>query len=147
MTDQIAGLENGHLFSCWCLVHGWPVTALSVDMAINAMLSGLFVLKTRSVKLNRNGITFLQLQFNNLVYPSGVNVYETWYAGAVVKLMVFNIDTGVWVTVWQVSSPQRITSSRIFSIPMTVRVWKTTFNRIHIWRLNAAIDSRKFSLL
>lgn len=67
-------------------------------------------------------IPLFQLNYKEKVYPNGVDVYETFNAGGVVKLLLLNADTGKWVEVWSVAKPQVLTQSRIFSIPFAVRI-------------------------
>lgn len=63
---------------------------------------------------------YLELEFPDEVYPTGIEIYETYWCGSVVAIKLFNPGMGSWTTVWQ-GPPQVGTlpeKARIFSPPL-----------------------------
>ena len=57
--------------------------------------------------------------FAQKVKPTTINIYETFHGGAVVAVYGKD-DRGDWVPFWNVSAPQDLQESRIFSPPIQV---------------------------
>ncbi|UJR28827.1 hypothetical protein I4U23_010051 [Adineta vaga] len=82
---------------------------------------------------NRANNEYIIVEFAQAVNPEQIDIYETYNAGAVVKVSVRNgAFNGEWQTVWEVDAPHVETHSRIFSVPCVNRV----FHSINQIRLN-----------
>ncbi|CAF2403615.1 unnamed protein product [Rotaria sp. Silwood2] len=61
---------------------------------------------------------FIVVEFERVVYPERIDIYETFNPGAVVKVLARNgKDDSEWETVWETEAPHSEGQSRIFSIP------------------------------
>ncbi|XP_005092041.1 F-box/LRR-repeat protein 4 isoform X2 [Aplysia californica] len=74
---------------------------------------------------------FIEVEFDVLVRPTAVNIYETFNPGAVVAVKAQD-PMGKWVPLWTASRPQTFTASRIFSPSLKDVVVKTNVLRIEI---------------
>ena len=61
------------------------------------------------------------MKFENEVFPTKVEIYETYNAGAVKEVQILQPD-GEWMTVWSTDSVQRIQTIRTFAPPLQVGV-------------------------
>ncbi|CAF1274405.1 unnamed protein product [Adineta ricciae] len=73
---------------------------------------------------NRANNEFIVIEFSRAVNPEQIDIYETYNAGAVVKVGVRNggHPNADWETIWQVNSPHVEARSRIFSIPCSNKI-------------------------
>uniref|UniRef100_T1ITN6 F-box domain-containing protein n=1 Tax=Strigamia maritima TaxID=126957 RepID=T1ITN6_STRMM len=89
---------------------------------------------------NRNsfyGQDFIDLKFEQLVYPIRIDIYETYNPGSVVRILAFNAHNCEWHLLWQGSpSSNHIFESRIFSpfiktTPFLTNLIRLEFNHYH----------------
>lgn len=64
-----------------------------------------------------DNLQYIVFKYEEPVYLTKLKIYETYHAGAVIKIRVKNSDTDEFVTVWRApeNRPQDISKSRIFS--------------------------------
>ena len=60
------------------------------------------------------------MEFSERLYIKEMDIYETYNAGAVVKVELKS-PSGEWVIVFRADMAEHITNSRIFSPPLQVR--------------------------
>lgn len=76
--------------------------------------------------------------FLEKVYPTEINIYETYNAGGTRKVEA-KTDSGTWVTIYEAPKVEVIKASRIFKPPFIVSqsadlLFVISFN--HIYQLN-----------
>ena len=54
------------------------------------------------------------MEFDVMVRPTCINIYETYNPGAVIAVKAQNM-MGQWVTLWSTNKPEHLHDSRIFS--------------------------------
>ena len=54
------------------------------------------------------------MEFDQVVRPYGIDIYETFHGGAVVRVQGKDAD-GNWVTFWEADAPQDVTTANVFS--------------------------------
>ncbi len=74
------------------------------------------------------------VKFEDPFYLTELNIYETFNAGAIVRIKSKNNDADEWVTVWESSSqePEQIEQSRIFSPTLKNAAFKTDTIRLDV---------------
>ncbi|XP_056019555.1 uncharacterized protein LOC125669622 isoform X2 [Ostrea edulis] len=79
-----------------------------------------------------DSVEFVEIGFQEKVIPSAINIYETYHAGGVKRVMAKN-PNGAWVELYKADRIKKISSSRIFS-PVLSRgiTFKTNKLRIEI---------------
>ncbi|XP_046548934.1 F-box/LRR-repeat protein 4-like [Haliotis rubra] len=83
---------------------------------------------------------FIELSFEQKVYPIRLDVYETYHPGAVVKIMACDttagtdVDTGkvTWVTLWSDTPTQIEMRPRVFSPPLNTVNFATDLIRLEL---------------
>ncbi|XP_071102258.1 F-box/LRR-repeat protein 4-like [Haliotis cracherodii] len=83
---------------------------------------------------------FIELSFEQKVYPIRLDVYETYHPGAVVKIMACDttagtdVDTGkvTWVTLWSDTPTQIEMRPRVFSPPLNTVNFATDLVRLEL---------------
>lgn len=83
-------------------------------------------------ELNRN--QYITLRFEEEIYVTGLNVYETFHAGAITRIKLKNKEMDEWVTVWKArdNQPLDISKSRIFSPPLQQTLFKAQDVRLDL---------------
>ncbi|XP_052820202.1 uncharacterized protein LOC128246029 [Mya arenaria] len=80
---------------------------------------------------DRNNSEFLELEYAEEVYVTGIDIYETYHAGGT-KAVLGKTADGRWVPLYTAPSIENITSSRIFSPPLNEQSLKTRELRIEV---------------
>ncbi|CAF3318694.1 unnamed protein product [Rotaria socialis] len=81
---------------------------------------------------SRAGDEFIVVEFEEVVYPERIDIYETYNSGAVVKVLARNGKVNSeWETVWKTETPQIQEQSRIFSISCT-NICEKEINQIRL---------------
>jgi hypothetical protein len=65
-------------------------------------------------------LSSFQVEFAESLMITGIDIYETYHAGAVVKIAAKKLPLEEWRTIWQTNHAQVLDSSRIFSPPLNV---------------------------
>jgi speckle-type POZ protein len=73
---------------------------------------------------------WIELEFEQELFVTRLNIYETYHAGAIRRIKLKNRDE--WVTVWQVERVQNIVNSRIFSPELQKTKFKTNKVRLEL---------------
>ncbi|XP_048760253.2 F-box/LRR-repeat protein 4-like [Ostrea edulis] len=60
---------------------------------------------------------FVELKYEQKVYPQEINVYETYHAGGTKKVQG-KTDSGTWFTLYETDKIELIKESRIFKVPL-----------------------------
>ena len=60
-----------------------------------------------------------KVQFARNVFPEKIEIYETFQAGAVIKIQVMQPDSKLF-TLWESNTDQHITTARIFAPTLKV---------------------------
>ncbi len=76
---------------------------------------------------------FIELEFPTEIFVQEINIYETYHAGAVVRIKLKNKLTNEWKTVWESSiGPLNIETSRVFSPELLKVYFKTNQVRLEL---------------
>lgn len=67
-----------------------------------------------------NQTLLFQVEFADDLYFTGIEIYETLNAGAVIRISAWDPSNNKWITLWETLAPQLIQHSRCFSPPIAV---------------------------
>ena len=83
-------------------------------------------------------LNIFQIEFDVMVRPTALNIYETFNPGAVVSIKAQNA-LGNWVILWSASRPIHLHESRIFSPSLRVSwkgsIFKQCISKLHNFRM------------
>jgi hypothetical protein len=89
-------------------------------------------LKSRAPSKSTGTLEFLELKFKKKVFPSKIEVYETYNPGSLVKISAMN-ENKKWVTLWKGKrEKQTISKSRIFKPKLKEIDFQTNLIRLDI---------------
>ncbi|XP_045211208.2 TD and POZ domain-containing protein 2-like [Mercenaria mercenaria] len=74
---------------------------------------------------------FIEVEFREAVYVTGIDIYETYHAGGVKAIKALG-DQGQWRTLWQTDSVTSISSSRVFSPQLAEMSCRTKNIRVEV---------------
>jgi hypothetical protein len=76
---------------------------------------------------------FIELEFPTEVYVTQINIYETYHAGSIVRILLRNKELNAWKMVWESAvGALNIESSRIFSPELQKTLFKTNQVRLEL---------------
>ena len=87
---------------------------------------GAWAQKTLSAK------EFIVVEFDEQLYLTGVDIYETYNAGAVIGISAFDEVSGLWINLWKTAQATRIETSRIFSPAIQEQAIKSRRIRVDV---------------
>lgn len=74
---------------------------------------------------------FIELEFPEAIYVTGIDIYETYHAGGV-KAISGKGESSPWHTLWSTDQVEVITNSRIFSPPLQIPDFSVKYIRIDV---------------
>lgn len=81
----------------------------------------------------KNADEFIELLYEKDTYVSGINIYETYNCGGVIRIKIKNYKDSVWETVWEAANgAEQIEHSRIFSPELRKTNFRTREVRIEV---------------
>lgn len=78
------------------------------------------------------GREWIEVEFAESLMITGIDIYETYHAGAVVKIAAKKLPLEEWRTIWQTNHAQVLDLSRIFSPPLNPPPFPTKFIRVEV---------------
>lgn len=103
-------------------IQGLPVSLVtSVQLAFKVIFAiKLFCMFIFWICFLLSQILLFQVEFADDLYFTGIEIYETLNAGAVIRISAWDPSNNKWITIWETNAPQLIQHSRCFSPPITV---------------------------
>jgi uncharacterized protein YbbC (DUF1343 family) len=76
---------------------------------------------------------FIELAYPVQVYVTSINIYETYHAGAVIRIKIKDLNRNEWISVWQSRTGAQVhEQSRIFSPELLSTNFKTNQIRLEL---------------
>ena len=76
-----------------------------------------------------------QVQFPETLFVTGIDIYETYYGGAVTTVLA-RISGGTWQILWGPEEPQAIEHARIFSPKLQVETYSNFMTNLFHFNRN-----------
>lgn len=75
---------------------------------------------------------FIVVEFDEQLYLTAVEVYETYNAGGIIRISAFDEVSGLWIKIWENAKATRIETSRAFSPAIQEQAFKSKRIRVDV---------------